>query len=138
MIRYAVVLAVAAATLAVGGCGGSATEPGAPPQTRAAEPEETMTDQPSAGPDQGVVTVAVHDLARRLEIGTDEISVVSVEEVTWRDGSIGCPKPGMMYPQVLTDGSRVVLETGGQRYEYHAGGRRTAFLCDDPQPPARR
>ncbi len=81
----------------------------------------------------------MRDLARRLGVDPSEVTVVSVEEVTWRDGSLGCPRPGMMYPQVLTDGSRVVLQAqGGRRYEYHAGGRRSAFLCENPEPPAGR
>jgi hypothetical protein len=41
-----------------------------------------------------------------------------------------------MYPQVLTNGTRVVLEYDGKRYEYHSGGRRSAFLCENPEPPA--
>ena len=50
------------------------------------------------------------------------ITVVSTDEVTWRDGSIGCPEPGMNYTQALVPGVRVVLELDGVRYEYHAGG----------------
>jgi hypothetical protein len=32
----------------------------------------------------------------------------------------------------------VVLEVDGRQYEYHAGGRRSAFLCENPEPPTRR
>ena len=60
---------------------------------------------------------------------------MSVEEVTWRDGSIGCPEPGMNYTQALVPGIRVVLELDGRRYEYHAGGGRSIFLCENPEPP---
>jgi hypothetical protein len=77
----------------------------------------------------------VADLAGRLGVDPGEVRVVSVEEVTWPDGSLGCPQPGMMYPQVLTDGTRIALEAGGKRYEYHAGGPRGPFLCEDPQHP---
>ncbi|MDQ4084408.1 MAG: hypothetical protein M3165_01185 [Actinomycetota bacterium] len=103
-----------------------------------------MTDKPrpnrpdGPGPDGVVAADAVRDLARRLGVDRSEVTVVSVEEVTWRDGSLGCPRPGMMYPQVLTDGVRVVLQAQGRRYEYHAGGRRPAFLCENPEPPAGR
>ena len=61
---------------------------------------------------------------------------MSTDEVTWRDGSIGCPEPGMNYTQALVPGIRVVLELDGVRYEYHAGGARSIFLCENPQPPA--
>ena len=63
------------------------------------------------------------------------ITVVSVDEVTWRDGSIGCPEPGMGYTQALVPGIRVVLELDGTRYEYHSGGSRSIFLCESPVPP---
>ncbi|PSL06647.1 TetR family transcriptional regulator [Haloactinopolyspora alba] len=79
---------------------------------------------------------AVADLAGRLGVDAAAITVAAVQEVTWRDSSLGCPKPGMAYQQMLVDGHRIVLEHAGHRYEYHAGGRRGPFLCDDPQPPA--
>jgi len=72
---------------------------------------------------------ACADLAQRLGVHPSDVVVVRVEEVTWRDGSLGCPQPGMAYPQVLTPGHRFVLEHAGRRYEYHSGGRRGPFLC---------
>ncbi|MEV6282958.1 hypothetical protein [Kribbella sp. NPDC051770] len=71
------------------------------------------------------------DLAERLGVFVDEITLVSAEEVTWPDSSLGCPEPGMMYAQVLTSGSRIVLTAGGRTYEYHAGGQRAPFLCEN-------
>jgi hypothetical protein len=69
--------------------------------------------------------------------GVDATAVVVIAEdaVTWRDSSIGCPQDGMQYLQVLTDGTRIVLEAAGQRFEYHRGGRRDLFHCPAPQPP---
>jgi hypothetical protein len=72
------------------------------------------------------------DLAERLGVPTDDIAVVSSEEVTWPDSSLGCPQPGMMYAQVLTSGSRIVLTAAGRSYEYHSGGQRPPFLCENP------
>lgn len=146
MKRYAVAVAATAVLLVVAGCGEPSTTRGSASTPTAAEREETVTEstQPSHGPTdgpdgrRGVVADAVRDLARRLDVDPSQISVVSAEEVTWRDASMGCPRPGMMYPQVLTNGSRVVLEAEGRRYEYHAGGQRSAFLCENPEPPAGR
>ncbi len=70
------------------------------------------------------------DLAERLGVPVDEITLVSSEEVTWPDSSLGCPQPGMMYAQVLTSGSRITLSAGGRTYEYHSGGQRAPFLCE--------
>ena len=36
----------------------------------------------------------------------------------------------MMYPQALVDGTLVILEAGGRRYEYHGGD--PLFLCENP------
>ncbi len=75
---------------------------------------------------------AVADLAERLGVDAEQVEVRAVEEVVWRDGSIGCARPGMHYTQALVDGSRVTLAAGGRTYEYHAGGNRKAFWCEHP------
>lgn len=49
----------------------------------------------------------------------ESVQVVSVEGVDWSDSSLGCPKAGMMYAQVITPGYRIVLESGGRTYEFH-------------------
>jgi hypothetical protein len=84
-----------------------------PPQAPA--PSATQTPRPS------VRTLAVADLAAHLGIAVDAITVISVEQVEWSDASLGCAKPGQMYAQVVTPGYRIVLEAGGQTYEYHTG-----------------
>ncbi|HEY7628659.1 MAG TPA: hypothetical protein VH761_16430 [Ilumatobacteraceae bacterium] len=79
---------------------------------------------------QPYIDIAVADLAKRLSIGTDQIEVVSATLKEWPDGSLGCPQPGMQYPQVMTDGALIVLSTGQKSFNYHAGGSRTPFLCE--------
>jgi hypothetical protein len=81
------------------------------------------------------VEQAKADLAERLGVPVDEITLVSTEEVTWPDSSLGCPQPGMMYAQVLTSGTRTTLAAGGKQYSYHSGGQRPPFLCETPQAP---
>jgi hypothetical protein len=76
------------------------------------------------------VEKAVNDLASRLDATADEIEVERLEEVTWSDGSLGCPEPGMVYTQALVEGSRVVLEHEGRFYDYHAGADDNPFLCE--------
>jgi hypothetical protein len=76
--------------------------------------------------------IAMADL--RTRIGADvDIEVISTEEVTWTDGGLGCPEPGMSYTQALVDGERIVLRANGVDYEYHSGTSRPAFFC----PPDR-
>jgi hypothetical protein len=95
-----------------------------PPQSR---PAGSMPGTP-IDPTMPLVTAAVDDLAGRLGIKPDAVTVVAAQAVTWPDGSLGCPEPGMMYTQVLVDGTLVVLEAGGRRYEYHGGD--PLFLCE--------
>lgn len=95
-------------------------------------PEQETGDGPAVDP----VDQARRDLAERLSVAGDEVEVVEVEEVTWRDTSLGCPRPGMAYAQRLVNGSRIVLRANGKDYHYHAGGGRAPFYCEDPQSPA--
>jgi hypothetical protein len=92
--------------------------------------EETMSAEVNENP---IVAAAIKDLSKRLGVEASEIEVVSFEAVTWPDGGLGCPQPGMMYTQSMVDGSRTVLRVDGVEYTYHSGGSRGPFLCENPQ-----
>jgi hypothetical protein len=83
---------------------------------------------------QRLVDLAVTDLATNLGVEEDAIEVVEAQYVTWRDSSTGCPKSGMQYLQVLTNGARIVLRKDETNYHYHSGGSRAPFHCADPSP----
>jgi len=71
------------------------------------------------------------DLAERVGERIEDPAVVGAGPVTYNDGSLGCPKPGQMYTQALVDGYRVVVEVGGQRYDYRIGRSLTDVrLCE--------
>lgn len=91
--------------------------------------------KPTPGPTASGVDLARFDLAARLSIELSAITVVSVEDVTWPDSSIGCPQPGMAYLQVLTPGQRIVLSAAGGTYTYHTGRGRQLVLCSATSPP---
>ena len=84
---------------------------------------------PAAQPMRPEAQAAQDDLAQRLGLAASAIKVVQIAAVEWSDASLGCPKPEMMYAQVITPGYRIVLEAAGQRYEYHTGGGAT-LLCE--------
>ena len=50
------------------------------------------------------------DAENRTPTARADIKVLSAEAVTWPDGSLGCPQPGMMYTQALVPGFRIVLQ----------------------------
>ena len=92
----------------------------------------TMSPEAAASP---AIQAAVADLAGREGVDPASVQVVDVREVTWSDGSLGCPQPGVNYTQALVNGQLVVLDVGGRRFEYHSGGGRPLFYCADPRPP---
>ena len=93
-------------------------------------PLQTMPPLPSGSPatvpDRHWQAILA-DLAARGVSATP--TVLSAEAVTWPDSSLGCPSPGVMYTQALVDGMRVVVEAGGERYDYRLGGAGQLKLC---------
>lgn len=91
--------------------------------------------------DNPLVLQAKEDLAKRLGVQIAEIELLSYEEVVWPDASLGCPQPGMAYTQVPQDGTLIRLQAKDKIHNYHSGGNRGVFLCeqtfksgkDDPQ-----
>lgn len=73
---------------------------------------------------------AKDDLAKRLAIDPQQIELLDAASVTWPDGSLGCPKPGMAYTQVQVEGIRIRLSVNGKVFDYHGGGGRELFLCE--------
>lgn len=64
------------------------------------------------------------------------IQVIVAEEVTWSDGSLGCPEPGMAYTQALVPGYRVILDAGGERLSFNAARDGRFVACENPKPPS--
>jgi hypothetical protein len=91
---------------------------------------ETPSYNPALEP---LVQIARQDLADRLGIPVDEIEVLEAEGVVWGDTSMGCPHPDMAYLQVPQDGALIRLSVAGRVYNYHSGGNRPPFLCDQPE-----
>jgi hypothetical protein len=115
--------------LALAACGDADLEPGADPASPSADPtKEDVEDG------DGPLAQAITDLAKETGVDPNEIDVVAHDPVTWRDGSLGCPEPGMMYTQALVEGYRIVLRVSGQQVSYHGQGGRPPFRCDNPNP----
>jgi hypothetical protein len=89
---------------------------------------------------QSVLDAAMRDTANRLDIDPATVDVVSAMQVTWSDGSVGCPMAGMHYTQALVPGYRVILRAAGQIFDYHAAANGHFILCPPERAiePARR
>ena len=94
---------------------------------------KTVEEKVSLGPGlQRLADLSMQHLGSTMGVEQAEIEVVQADYVTWPDSSIGCPQPGYQYMQVLTNGSRIRLRANKQVYQYHSGGNRQPFLCENP------
>jgi hypothetical protein len=109
---------------------GAGAEPGTTTVATTMTTEGETTTMPPTNPEQlPIVAPARADLAQRLGVDPEEVEVVVAERVTWPDGSLGCPQPGMSYTQAIVEGSKVVLGHDERVYVYHAGTDDQPFLC---------
>ena len=87
-------------------------------------------ERPHPGPPAELVGRLVAELGAELARPPSDVQIESVERVTWRDGSLGCPEPGMFYTQALVPGFRVILVVDGRRFDYRTGRGGTFRRCD--------
>jgi len=76
------------------------------------------------------VEAVVADLAGRLGISAQEVTVEQVKAVQWPDSSMGCPQPGYMYTQVITPGYQIILKAQGKSYDYRTDESGGFVLCE--------
>ncbi|HYI65340.1 MAG TPA: hypothetical protein VEW95_00285 [Candidatus Limnocylindrales bacterium] len=74
------------------------------------------------------------DAAQRTGVAEDAIEVVRADAMTWSDGSLGCPEPGMLYTQALVDGFHVIVNADGEELDYRVGQGGSFRLCEDAPP----
>lgn len=130
-------LVLAALVLAVVACApAGVTDP-----TSIASPESTAQppDMPPETPapvsivPQELLDQVLDQAASQAGVSLDELTVERAQQVTWSDGSLGCPAPGEMYTQALVDGYWVVVSAAGQTHDFHLAANGTIKLC----PPGR-
>jgi hypothetical protein len=119
--------------------GGGCAAPGS-----SSEPLSTRLASAKALPPelQRIVAAARADASARTAAPASTFDLVSAQAVTWRDGSIGCPRPGMAYAQALVPGWRIRLRGAGGELDYHAARPGTLLLCPagaaaEPLPDSR-
>src|SRR5262245_43802731 len=101
-----------------------------PTQGSATQMVQPLPTSPTSGA-ENLIEKAKQDLAQRLSVPVDEISLVEVIEMEWADSSLGCPEPDMMYLQVITPSYRILLESNAQVYEYHTNKISNMVYCED-------
>ncbi len=101
-------------------------------------PKDVETPASAPGPDipaeyQEIANEAIRLVASELGVSPDDVTVLSVEPVTWSDASLGCPEPGMMYAQVITPGFLVTTQVQGETHRVHLNEQGKGVVC----PPDR-
>jgi len=87
-------------------------------------------DPTHPGPPAQLIGQLIAELGAELARPPSDVHIESVQPVTWRDGSLGCPEPGMFYTQALVPGFRVILVVDKRRFDYRTGRGGTFRRCD--------
>ena len=59
-------------------------------------------------------------LISKLGVNSDEVRVVSAEQVEWPSSALGCPEQGVAYLAVIVSGWKFTLAHGDQTFEFHS------------------
>jgi len=108
-------LTLLAAAWVVGGCS-AASSSVQPSQVPGGSPSGNIALPTS------VIEPVVADVAKLAGVPADQVTVISAEAVTFPDGSLGCPQPGVAYTQALVDGYKIIAEAGGKTYDFRGTG----------------
>jgi hypothetical protein len=136
--RIAEIATVTLLAVIFGACSAATTSSAPASDGSGGAPSGRISPPPSGdvipGEVPDAVLASVIDAAA-TETGVDpaEVVVINAEAVTWSDGSLGCPEPGVLYTQALIDGYRVVVEAGGRQLDYRIGNGEPR-LCTGFQP----
>jgi hypothetical protein len=143
-VRRTRLVCLIAATLAMAGCASSAPAPPAapttsttvattsPPPASPASPVPGQLPRSSSNPDaQAASDAALADAAAHLGVSRADLTLEQIDAREWGDSSLGCPRPGLLYSQVVTPGFLIVVTSGTKVLEYHADARGRVVLCKE-------
>ena len=118
-----------------------------PPATKQIKPLQRVPETPPAKPMLPGESVAIARIPKALQAAVLADArvclagkrclpyVKSARKVTWSDGSMGCPQPGMFYTQALVPGYLLVVSDDGDEVHYHTDTKRAFIRCDQALSP---
>lgn len=80
--------------------------------------------------DNEYVDMSIKELSRQKKVNVDRINIKEVVKRNWGNSSLGCPKSGKLYAQMITPGYLIVLTLDNSDYFYHAGLNKVV-LCQN-------
>lgn len=127
---------VLATAVAVSACAADTPPPprGIAPPTRIPD-IETVAPLPTGEPiatsqiPAAVRRAVVADAAKRFKVAESAVVLARAEQLTWSDGSLGCPEPGRLYTQMLVPGFRLAAITSAGEFTYHTDSHGNVVTC---------
>jgi hypothetical protein len=102
------------------------------PATPGSSPVPAQPSGPAPSLPATILDPVLADAAARSGLSQDALVVVSAGARTWPDAGLGCPPPGMIFPQVPVDGYQVLVQAGTTTYDYRGSGPGSFRLCEAP------
>ena len=99
------------------------TPTAAPTQTPTPAPAPTPSPTPTLVPTPSppdALALAKAMLISKLGVNSDDVQVVSAEQVEWPSTALGCPEPGVGYAAVIVSGWKFTLAHGDHTHEFHS------------------
>ena len=100
-------------------------------------------EPPAASPNipaelQPMAERAIGIAASTFHVKPEEITVLSIQPVTWANSSLGCPQEGQMYLQEEMPGYLATVEISGKTHSVHMNEKGQGVVCppEQAQPPA--
>jgi hypothetical protein len=126
----------------IGGCGGDGGQgdpPAEPPPRQFERLDPPVVSPVPVPPETGPIVLPPEELHNRVLAHAAELTGLPVAElevlrslrVTWRDGSLGCPEPGMNYTMALVPGWHMIIRAGERLLDYRLSDR-GFMLCAHP------
>lgn len=81
-----------------------------------------------------LVALIAADAAERAEVNLPDVTLISMQPVTWPATHLGCPDPELGYAEVEIEGYILTVSAGNSTYTYHTDGGLQIILCQDALP----
>lgn len=125
------VLAIAV-TAALAACSTTATPAGPSAAAGASSSASSAKASNAFGVPAELLAAVRADVAQRTSVDPAAIDLVSAKPVTWNDGSLGCPEPGMTYTPALVTGWQIVVHAADRDLDYRVVTPDVVKLCERP------
>jgi len=98
-------------------------------------PEVTFTPVPTTKAGEAEIAARMR-LSATLGITAQAFTVYSTESLDWSNASLGCPKTGYSYAQVITPGYKITFDVDGVHYKVHTNlDGSSTVLCNESATP---